>query len=85
MCRMARENAWGYERLRGELLKLGSVLSKGCISAILHRNGIAPAPQRRELSWRQFLDRHAERIGRSPRASSYTIGTRSSPGTSTRF
>ncbi len=60
VCRLARENAWGYERLRGELLKLGSVLSKGCISAILHRNGLAPAPQRRELSWRQFLDRHAE-------------------------
>jgi len=29
VCRLARENAWGYQRIRGELLKLGVTRSKG--------------------------------------------------------
>ena len=35
VCRLARENLWGYQRLRGELLKLRVILSKGCIADIL--------------------------------------------------
>jgi putative transposase len=60
VCRLARENAWGYQRIRGELLKLGIQRSKGCIAAILRRNGLPPSPQRSGLTWRQFLARHAE-------------------------
>ena len=60
VCRLARENAWGYQRIRGELLKLGIQRSKGCIAAILRRNGLPPSPQRGGLTWRQFLARHAE-------------------------
>ena len=29
VCRLARENSWGYQRVRGELLKLGIARSKG--------------------------------------------------------
>ena len=60
VCRLARENLWGYQRLRGELLKLRVILSKGCIADILRRNGLPPAPQRAGLTWEQFLSRHAE-------------------------
>ncbi len=60
VCRLARENLWGYQRLRGELLKLRVILSKGCIADILRRNGLPPAPQRAGLTWQQFLSRHAE-------------------------
>ncbi len=60
VCRLARENLWGYQRLRGELLKLRIILSKGCIADILRRNGLPPSPQRAGLTWQQFLSRHAE-------------------------
>jgi len=60
ICRLARENVWGYQRLRGELLKLGVTRSKGCIADILRRNGIPPSPQRQGLTWQQFLSRHAD-------------------------
>jgi putative transposase len=60
VCRMARENEWGYQRISGELLKLGIKCSKGCVSDILLRNGIPPSPQRKGLTWQKFLARHAE-------------------------
>jgi len=60
VCRLARENAWGYQRIRGELLKLGITRSKGCIADLLRRNGLPPSPQRQGLTWQQFLSRHAE-------------------------
>jgi hypothetical protein len=56
----ARENSWGYQPIRGELLKLGVTRSKGCVADILRRNGLPPLPQRRALTWQQFLSRHAE-------------------------
>jgi len=60
VCRLARENTWGYQRIHGELLKLGITRSKGCIAHILRRNGLPPSPQRQGLTWQQFLSRHAE-------------------------
>jgi putative transposase len=60
ICRLARENLWGYQRISGELLKVGLKCSKSCVSNILVRNGIPPSPQRKGLSWQQFLSRHAE-------------------------
>ena len=57
---MARENIWGYRRIQGELLKLDIKLSKGCIAAILRRNNLPPSPERKGLTWREFLARHAE-------------------------
>ena len=60
ICQLARENVWGYQRIRGELLKLGIIRSKGCISDILQRNGLPLSPQRAGLTWQKFLSRHAE-------------------------
>ena len=58
--RMARDNTWGYKRIQGELLKLDVKLSKGCNADILRRHSLPPSLERKGLSWREFLSRHAE-------------------------
>ena len=60
VCRLARENTWGYKRIHGELKKLGVKLSKSAISDVLRRNGLPPAPERGGLTWREFLARQAD-------------------------
>ena len=60
VCRMARENEWGYQRIRGELKKLKIKISKTSVANILKRNGLPPSPERNGLTWQQFLARHAE-------------------------
>ena len=60
VCRMARENAWGYGRIKGELAKLGIAISESCVADILRRNGLPPSPERDGLTWREFLSRHAD-------------------------
>jgi hypothetical protein len=58
--RLAVENpSWGYQRIRGELLKLGHDVSATAIRTILRRSGVPPAPRRAGLSWRAFLRAHA--------------------------
>jgi len=60
VCRMARENEWGYARIQGELKKLDIEISKSSVANILRRNGLPPSPERNGLTWREFLARHAE-------------------------
>ena len=60
VCEMARENIWGYKRIKGELAKLGIRISKSCVADILRRNGLPRSPERKGLSWREFLSRHAD-------------------------
>ena len=60
VCQMARENIWGYARIEGELHKLGIKLCKSTIANILRRNGLPPSPERKGLTWREFLSRHAD-------------------------
>jgi putative transposase len=58
--RLARENpCWGYKRIVGELRNVGISMSATSVRAILIRRGLPPAPQRDELSWRNFLRQHA--------------------------
>src|SRR5207244_5043100 len=54
--RFGRENPrWGYQRIRGELLKLGLRVSATTVRTILLRHGLDPAPRRAGPTWTEFL------------------------------
>ena len=58
--RLARENpGWGYQRIRGELLKLGYPVSATTIRSVLREQRVPPVPRRGGLSWRAFLGAQA--------------------------
>jgi putative transposase len=53
---LARENPrWGYQRIKGELQRLGVQVSATTIRTILRRHGLDPAPRRSATTWRAFL------------------------------
>src|SRR5574341_1614316 len=62
--RLARENPrWGYQRIKGELLRLGVSVSATAIKVTLRRHGLDPAPRRAGSStWRAFLRQQAAGI-----------------------
>jgi putative transposase len=61
--RMAKENpTWGYRRIHGELRRLGSTIGASTVWTILHRAGVAPAPVRSAVSWRQFIRAQAKGV-----------------------
>jgi putative transposase len=61
--RLARENPrWGYQRIQGELLRLGVRVSATAVRTTLRRHGLDPAPRRAGTSWRAFLRQQAAGI-----------------------
>ena len=61
--RLATENPrWGYQRIQGELFRLGVRASATAIRTTLRRNGLDPAPRRTSMTWRSFLRQQAAGI-----------------------
>jgi putative transposase len=61
--RLARENPrWGYQRIHGELLRLGWRVSASSIRRVLRAHGLDPAPRRAPTSRRSFLRQQAAGI-----------------------
>jgi len=61
--RLARENPrWGYQRIHGELLRLGLRVSVSSTRRILRAHSIDPASRRASASWRSFLRQQAAGI-----------------------
>ena len=58
--KMAKENpTWGYDRIQGELAKVGYQISDTTVENILKSHGIEPAPTRKRTgSWATFLKSH---------------------------
>ena len=60
---MARENpGLGYEKLEGEMRKLGLDVSYITIRNVMNRHGLPPAPDRSSSSWRRFLNHYKEQF-----------------------
>jgi putative transposase len=53
------EPALGYQRIKGELLRLGIHVSATAIRTTLRRHGLDPAPRRTVTTWRAFLRQQA--------------------------
>jgi transposase InsO family protein len=61
--RLARENPrWGYQRIQGELLRLGVQVSATAIRTTLRRHRLDPAPRPNAITWRAFLRQQAAGI-----------------------
>lgn len=61
--RMGRENPhWGCLRIKGELAKLGIMVSATAIRTLLRREGLGPAPRRGAPTWAEFLRNQATGI-----------------------
>jgi putative transposase len=61
--RMKRESPrWGYDKIEGELLKLGFDIDSSTVRNILIRHGLVPAPDQPCSSWRPFLSHYRDQF-----------------------
>jgi len=61
--RIARENPrLGFDKIQGELLKLGYELDPSTVRNVLRRHHIPPAPKRGHSSWRTFLQHYRQQM-----------------------
>ena len=61
--RLAKENPrWGYDKIHGELLKLGHRLGVTSVRNILKRHRVIPVSQRSTGSWCSFLEHYKDQI-----------------------
>jgi putative transposase len=61
--RLARENPrMGYDKIQGELFKLGYRLGPSAIRNVLKRRRLSPAPLRGRSSWRTFLNHYRMQV-----------------------
>jgi len=61
--RLAKENTrLGYDKIHGELLKLGHNLSATSVRSVLKRHRITPASERSTGTWRSFLGHYKDQI-----------------------
>jgi putative transposase len=61
--RLAKANPrWGYQRIKGELQRLGVRVSATAIRATLRGHGLDPAPRRMATTWQTFLRQQAAGI-----------------------
>jgi putative transposase len=72
---LAKENArWGYQRIKGELLRLGVRVSATAIRTTVRRHRLDPAPRRTTTTWRVFLRQQAAGIVACDFFTVHTIG-----------
>src|SRR5260370_31282944 len=61
--RLARENPrMGYDKIQGELLKLGYDLDPTSVRNVMRRHHVPPAPQRGRSLWRSFLKHYRQQM-----------------------
>jgi putative transposase len=61
--RLATDNPrWGYQRIKGELRRLGVHVSATAIRTTLRRHHLSPAPRPTATTWRAFLGQQAAGI-----------------------
>jgi putative transposase len=61
--RLATENPrWGYQRIQGQLRRLGVQVSATTIRTTLRRRGLDPTPRPAATTWRAFLRQPAAGI-----------------------
>lgn len=71
--RLAKENlGWGYDKIQGELIKLGYDLSATSVRNILKQHRISAASERSSSSWRSFLGHYKAQI---PACDFFTVET----------
>ncbi|MER7009215.1 transcriptional regulator [Dactylosporangium sp. NPDC000555] len=59
--RLVRDNpSWGYRRVHGELLTLGTTVAASTVWEMLREAGIDPAPDQAATTWTQFLRSQSE-------------------------